>query len=595
MAGNREELMPARGLRSSARVTAAARVRACALASLVSIATVIGFAPDAEASLVVSKPDGDVHVASARFAHSSNGARTVVWEQLVLDVARGEIAWIVAVPPGGWIEEGAPTWFEALDATTAPEVSPARSLGCSDPPPREDTAEAASSTAPRLIDAPIGGLASGADTIVALQSAGFLVDAATAARLRDFDASGEKVLVLHLPAGAKGPTPVLRVVSPSARAFPLALAPIQGTIPTRLRGWAFAPVRVRLDTPTSIEPAFEKLVWDGDRSNYSTLLGEARALAPDGLVVNYASRDGIFADEATGTTGVMLPALVRHYFGAIDAGSNDAWSCVRRAEGYGAKATAVAPWCGKSASWASTGVTPDCPGAPPGAIPSSELGCNGLDDLAAAMGGQVPASTWLTRFELGAVSPRGYSVLDAKLGTLPSFHEAKSLGAAGCTSGTTIPTDPGTPTTPDSGTGTDLPGPPGPSTEQVVDDSCQVGQAFADGCSRSSSSDSCGGDSSSSSSCGGDSSSSSSSCGGDSSSSSSGCGGGSGSDSGCSGGGSSGDSGCGSGGGSSGCSGGGGDSGCRVAGARRVKVTGGAYVLLGVLAIARRRGRKSRR
>lgn len=599
MGTSRGEPGAARGLRCSARVTPRPRARwPRPLASLALLASIGAAATKAEASIVVARPEGDVHVASARVAMSSTSARSIVWEQLVLDVSRGELAWIIAVPPGGWIEEGAPTWFEALDATSAPQISPARSLGCAVPPPREDTAEAVSSTAPRAIDAPLGGLATGAATVTALQSAGFLVDAATAARLRDFDLSGERLLVLHLPAGARGVTPVLRVVGPPGRPFPLALAPVQGTLPTRLRGWVFAPVRVRLDTPTSVEPAFEKLVWDGDRSNYTTLLGQARALAPDGAVVAYASRDGIFADEATGSTGVTLPALVRHYFGALEAGSTEAWGCARRAEGHAASAVAVAPWCGKPASYASTGVTPDCPDGPPGAIPSGELTCTGLDDLAAAMGGQVPASTWLTRFELNAVVPRGYSVLDAKLGSLPAFHEATSLGAGGCTSGgTTTPVDPGTPVTPtDPGTGTDLPDPPGPSTGEVIDDGCSTAQVFADGCSRSGSSDSCGGDSSSSS-CGGDSSSSSDSCSGDSSSSDSGCGSSGGSDSGCSGGSSSGDSGCGSsGGGSSGCSGGSGDSGCHVARGRgrRIKATGGAYALLALLAIARRYGRGRR-
>jgi hypothetical protein len=550
---------------------------------------------------VVARSDGDVHVSSVRVALSTTGTRTIVWEQLYLDVTRGELAWIVAVPPGGWIEVGDPSWFDALEATTAPEISPARSLGCADPPPRESTADPATVGTPRTVAAPLGALSSGAQAIDALQAAGFLVDAPTAARLRDFDTAGEQVLVLRVAAGARGPTPTIRVVGPAGRAFPLALLPAQSPAPPT-RGWVFAPVRVNLDGPLNVVPAFESLKWSAGASNYSTLLAEARAKAPNGFVVPYSSRDGLFADEATGTTGVTLPSLVRRYFGADEGASSDVWNCARLAAGDALKPNAVAPWCGTAAAWASTGLTPSCPEAPPGAIATSDFVCGQKLDLAAAMGGQVPASTWLTRFEIGAVASRGYAPVDAKLGSLPAFHEAKTLSDpdAGCADpGTpTTPVIPGTPTEPDdAGTGgTDLPSPPGPSTAEVVDDGCTVAQAFADGCSSSGSSSSCSGSSSDSSGCGSSSSSSSSSCSGSSSSSDSGCGGSSSSSSsGCGSSGGSSDSGCGSsGGGSSGCSGGSGDSGCGIAKGRRVRATGGGYALLALLALARRFGRRPR-
>jgi hypothetical protein len=574
--------------------------RSLIAAGLAACATLCGAHAEAS-SLVVAKPDGDVHVSSVRVALSTTGTRTIVWEQLYLDATRGDLAWIVAVPPGGWIEAGDPTWFDALEATTAPEISPARSLGCSDPPPREATADPATVGTPRVVDAPLGALSSGAQAIDTLQAAGFLVDASTAARLRDFDTTGEQVLVLKLPAGARGPTRVIRVVGPAGRAFPLALLPAQSTS-TPTRGWVFAPVRVRLDGPPNVEPAFEMLKWNAGASNYTTLLAEARAKAPKGFVVPYSSRDGIFADEATGTTGVTLPSLVRRYFGADEGASSDVWNCARLAASDALKPNAVAPWCGTAAAWATTGATPTCPDAPPGAIATSDFACGQKLDLAAAMGGQVPASTWLTRFEVGAVVPAGYPPVDAKLGSIPAFHEAKSLAdpSAGCSDPGTpsTPVIPGTPTQPDdAGSANDLPSPPGPSTAEVVDDGCTVAQAFADGCGSSGSSSSCSGSSSDSSGCGSSSSSSSSdSCSGSSSSSDSGCGGSSGSSSsGCGSSGGSSDSGCGSsGGGSSGCSGGGGDSGCTVARGRRVRATGGGYALLALLALARRYGRRAR-
>ena len=597
----------ARGLRSFPCVSSSRRSRArrwCLALGLGVCALAVG-AP-AWGSMLVARPGGDVHVSEARVALSSTTTQSIVWEQLVIDVTRGDLAWIVALPPGAWIEVGDPTWFPSLDAATAPVIAPARSLGCADPPPLDDTAEPASTALPRVVDGPLGAPSAGSDALAALIAAGYLVDDASAARLRAFDTSGEQVLVLKLPAGARGTTPVVRVVGPPGRALPLALMPTQAPPPIS-RAWIFGATRVRLDGAPNVEPTFDGLVWDGDQSNYATLLAEARAASPNGFVVPYASRDGLFADEATGSTGVTLASLTRGYFGAIDASSSAAWTCARVAAGDAAKSAPVAGWCGSAASWASTGVSPSCPTAPQGALPTSDFVCGDKVDLAAAMAGQIPSSTWLTRFEIDSIAAGAFTPIDAALGTLPAFHEAKVLSAAGCTgpSGASPGTSgssgtSGTPSQPNAGSGGsgDLPGPPGPSTAQVVDDGCSAGQSFADGCSSNGSSASSGCDSSSSSS-------SSSSCGGSSSSSSdSGCGGGSGSsgDSGCSGSGStSGDSGCGSGGGgssgSSGCSGSGGgsgDNGCRVARVRRVRATGFGYLLLAALAMARRSARRRR-
>ena len=97
----------------------------------------------------------------------------------MLDEARGELAWVVPVPRGGWLETGDDHWFEALDEATAAVIAPHKSLECGGFA-RESTAEYRSSTAPRPISSGFASLAPSA-AIEKLTSLGFVVDASTRA------------------------------------------------------------------------------------------------------------------------------------------------------------------------------------------------------------------------------------------------------------------------------------------------------------------------------------------------------------------------------------------------------------------------------
>ena len=107
------------------------RVRPIVLAlSWLGSSAVIAMSGAASASIVVAQTGGDAHVSESRVAFASSPSRTVSWEQLVLDEARGDLIWLVEVPRGGWIEGADAGWFEALDAVSAPVLAPAKSLGC---------------------------------------------------------------------------------------------------------------------------------------------------------------------------------------------------------------------------------------------------------------------------------------------------------------------------------------------------------------------------------------------------------------------------------------------------------------------------------
>jgi len=534
------------------------------------------------ASIVVPKAGGAAHVSEVRVALASAPTRTVVWEQLVLDEARGELVWLVEVPKGGWIEGADPQWFEALDAVSAPVIAPAKALDCGSAS-RQSTTFPISTNPPRMVDKSLGTM-SGRSAVDALVAAGYLVDATTRARLTALDDVASTVAMLHLPAGPRGQTRVVRVLGPSARGLPTILVPT-GAPP--LRAWAFAATRAKWIGLVDVEPDFTRLEWVGASSNYSTLLEEARTKAAGGVVTPFASLDAILADQPMGTVTSTIPSLVRAYFHADESASTAIWACAKRAGSYAGTTKVVAPTCPQPTPWTTEAAVPSCGPPPSDAIASEELACAARDDVAAALGGSNPARVWLTRWETSAVAfSDDRAIEDARRGSIPAFHEAKILGSGGCTGSDPPPSTTPPPTVP-PGTGdgpSDLPRPDEP--QAVVHDGCALGEFVAAGCSGSASnnnnSDSCGSSSSSSSSdsCdSGSSSSSSDSCdSGSSSSSDNGCGGSS------------------SGGSSGGCGGGAGssaDNGCRVAAPRvRIRFSPLVYLLVACATFVRRRGRR---
>jgi len=542
------------------------------------------FGRSAAASLVVAKPGGDVHASEARIAFSTNEKRTVAWEQLVLDEARGELAWVVPVPKGGWIEAADDHVFESLDEATAAVTAPTKGLGCA-PTARESTAAPRATIPPRAVSKVFSPIAAGA-AVERLTSLGFVVDANGRASLAALDVAGEDVAILVLPAGPRGETRVVRVLGPRGRSFPSILAPTNGSA-ARLHAWVLSSSRVRFFGVPAGEIDPGKLAWNGGRSNFQTLLDDAIVASTPGVVVTYAGIDGVFLDQSGGSTLSTVPSWTRQYFGAWDSGGYPAaWTCAVRVSGLAGSSKLVAPSCAKAPPWFTSEPVPGC--AVPGSseIAPSELTCGALDDVAVAAGGLSPSRTWLTRLEGIAVpSPKAHVLEPVSLGSIPSFREAK---VGDCT-GTSPVTPPGGTTPPDdTDAGLDPTGEPGGGGGGGGG---YHGSSSSDGCGTTLQimSDGCSGSSSSSSSDG---------CGGDSSSSSDGCDGGSSSSSdGCSGASSSADDGCssGSGGSSSGCSGAASaaDDGCRVTRARpRVRFSAWIYALVAVAAVSRRIGRK---
>jgi len=528
----------------------------------------------ASASVVVAKAGGDVHVSDVRLAHATSPARTVSWEQLVLDEARGELAWVIPVPRGGWLEAADDHWFAALDEATAAVIAPHKSLECT-AAAREYTAAYRTGVAPRAISS--GATLAPSAAIAKLDSLGFVVSASLRAALLRLDAANEDVAILTLPSGARGVTKVVRVLGPAGRPLPMTIMEASGPLP-RLTTYTFAEGRAKLASLPTLEVDAAKLQWSGGRSNYGELLDDAVVAAAPGGARPVAGADGVFTEQPAGGAGATIPSLARRYFGAGD-------ECVARVSAMSTSSKLVAPTCAKSSPYAPSATPPGCAVPTSEQMAASQLTCGALDDLAAAAGGLAPSRVVLTRLEGVAAALSVAPALElTALGSVPSFREAK-LGPL-CTAGgsTTNPPPSGDPSPPPAGTTTPSGDPSGGSqySSSSSGDGCSsTAQVFADSCSRSSSS------SSSSDGCSGDSSSDSDGCSSDSSSSSDGCSGASDSaDDGCSS----------SSGSSSGCSGASSaaDDGCRAARARpRIRFSAGVYALIAALAIARRFSRRS--
>jgi hypothetical protein len=516
----------------------------------------------ASASVVLMKADGDVRVGEARVAFSSSPTRTVAWEQLHLSEARGELAWLVAVPRGGWLEPADDHFFESLDEATAPVIAPAKALQCG---MATETTALARGVPVRSISSAIAPLAPAA-AIEKLTALGYVVDASTRASILSLDALGEDVAILIMPAGTRGMTRIARVIGAPTRAFPLSLMP-----PTRLLAFVFAQGRARFFGLPEAEVDSAKLTWASNKSNYSTLLDAAIASSAPGAVTVFAGADSVFVDQPAGTSTVA--SFLRRYL-AGESSSPAIAECITRIAPLGFSSKTVAPTCAKSSSWMSGVTPPGCAVATGDQLSAGALACGALDDLAAAAGGHVPARMALTRLEgLASASPKGRALELLTLGSLPSYREAKAGPL--CSDPGQQPTTPTAPQSPEP-TGPASEPSPAPEPAQSSSGGCD-GSVFLDSCSRSSSSGGgCGGDSSSGDGCGGDSSS------GDS----------------CSGSSDSADDGCSSSSGSSGACKGATDSaddGCRTARRTpRVRFSAVIYLLIAAAAIARRVGRRSR-
>jgi hypothetical protein len=425
-------------------------------------------------------------------------------------------------------------------------------------------------------------------------------------------------------------TPALRVSMPGTPAMlPLALtSAASGGL--RVSAWVIGQGESNLIGAVQVATSPKSLVWQAgaQSSNYDDLTGSSLASGSDTFLIEATNHEALSQNVSIAQGTAFIDGVVTTFFSRAAAygdGSFDSAACIAAASPALESTSVVAAVC-PHAEYGVIDSTATCTESPgPGQIDPSTLRCGiGADDLALALSGLTPGSTWLTRQTLiipsdangvdsllglvdgAAVSPviQAYSVDvsdcgdgGAETGSSSSGSPTTSSSSSGGVGPATGSTGSSSMTSSGSGDGAGGDQSSGSGAGDVLGTAADVSDG-CDGTSDGSCSGSSDGSSSdgSSGSCdsGSDSSGSSDSCSSGSSSSDS-CSSGSGSSDSCSGGSSS-DS-CS--GGSSGDSCSGGDAfKCETAGAHRVRGPRPSIVLMLAIAVAaplRRRGRTNRR
>lgn len=469
-----------------------------------------------------------------RIAVALGPERTTVWTSMRFVAPPGPVGFVVPVPSGASVDRSSDAWFEALELATAVRVFPPTnaSPAC---PGVEVAADARPfdlgtglEHVPSLSPAEVTVLDGAGGVAAWASSCGLELSGELAAALGATGAPRFVGVRLTSPGGQSlGPT--LRVVLPSSQAvLPLALLR-SGADELRVTAFVVGEGRAALVATTAAAVRDEDLAWlaNEGRSNYAELRTESLdAVGPASSLLEASSHEALAASiPIDGGRASIDGAVITYFERAIGYGDTDgdATTCIATAASALAATWLVGAGCPEGALASEQDGPPCTETDTPSVVSPSALRCGkGADDLAVALAGASPASTWLTRYALRVPpSARGVDLAIGlkEEGALVPTRVAEKVDASGCPAiggagggGSEHPgRDDGqapnggaaAPDQPSSGGATrgganddDLPMDPSPASGVTIDASC-------DGSSTSATSEgdgdaSCGGDSSSS-------------------------------------------------------------------------------------------------
>jgi hypothetical protein len=410
------------------------------------------------AAFAVLVDGGTAHAASAwisgadltpveqRVAIALGPDRTTEWTSLRFVAPPGPVAFVVPVAPGAAVDRSSDAWLESLEVATAPRVFPP--VHASPTCPGEDAGAPAHPF--DLGDALDHEPSLPAAEVVVLDGAGALASWASSRGLvlagdlaADLGATGASRFVgvrVDAPGGlALGPT--LRVVVPgAAAALPLGLVRA-GAGELRVTAWIVGAGRASLTGADAITIDDGAITWRAakGRSNYEEARSAALAAAgPAGALAEAASHEALAASTPIDDGRASIDGVVVTYFErAVAYGdtSGDATACVAAAASALASALPVAATCAPG-QLAATDGEPCEEKVAEGELDPAALRCGeAADDLAIALGGATPSTSWLTRqtFVVPA-SGRGVdrAVELAQGEALTPVRFASKLDASGC-------------------------------------------------------------------------------------------------------------------------------------------------------------------
>jgi hypothetical protein len=334
------------------------------------------------------------------------GDRTSTWISLRFTGPPADVAMVLIVTSGMWIDESSDAWFEALELATARRVVPRGGGTCSDSTGNdalfEDTTR----------DQHITGLAPA--EVVRLAD---ILAVSTWAEEHGlpFSPADESALGTHSyialrysASGGEATTRTLRIVEPPGADVGTAAIPHQlmraNGADLVLTTWAFGPRQAGTTSTRSVDfDLYEQVEWDplSERSNYLELRSRLLAEASNGGtgVLTEGSSHAVIVDDIPVVDGVTIPPVVATYFEravAYDGLAEDAPSCEARARAALVAGGMVATSCARGAL-DSPGSCTEMPAT--GEVDPRELRCGEFaDDLAIALSGLEGNRAQLTRF-----------------------------------------------------------------------------------------------------------------------------------------------------------------------------------------------------
>jgi hypothetical protein len=375
-----------------------------------------------------SPPSVSAPVVGHRMAFAIAGERTVLWDQFQYTGEPEDFSWVLPITPGAYLEASSDAWFEALEAYTAVQVAPPP-LNCA--PPRSDSGGCGTSSDDLgFVSADNGSFAGPTVAVLSRQTVGpydtvtlrsvdgdaltewlvgngYVVPPDVEPIIAAYVSEGADFIALRLSPGqgVQQMTPV-RVVTPSGPAI-LPLRMVAAGVGLSVDIVLFTIGEARFALPDFAEVGLEsaRLSYDfaDNTSNYLELRRQALARNEGStFLTTYAAEGGLGSRDLTRQVltsgrGGAADSFAELYFAqAVENRGEDSpqiESC-RTAAGYALDDGLVVRVCEDDQD-------EDCVAERgPGELDSRELVCEGFDDLEAALLGQVPARTWLTRIEL---------------------------------------------------------------------------------------------------------------------------------------------------------------------------------------------------
>jgi hypothetical protein len=439
---------------------------------------------------------------------------TTRWTRLTVGGSQ-RVLWLVPARPGAALDWAVDGWLTSLEDATSPRVAPSAAMPACDMPAGPERVAPWSMKAVKKAPGAVLVHASEMDARAHVAARGFAMSGAIATEIAKVFARGYALVSVELDADGSSvfSSPTLRISDDGGAVLPLALT---GSASTSVRVTAV----VIGDGPSSLPGAREldasALVWGRNSSNSAGARVATLLVGRGATWLREAATHETLFDDIVIPPDTFIEPLVASYYREATGSAQPPCYVMARTAALGAGTVGRA--CAPGALARVPGGVGCAPAA--GAIDPASFMCGaGVDDLALALSGGVPARTFLTRLtgfvpesELGADTPIASSTTAQSPVILASRYERcseavtpPSVVRPGASSASSSPTAPGATARPyhyDHETS----GCSGSSTTVVYEDTGEQDVAADEGCASTGSGtstgddgDSCGGDTSTSS------------------------------------------------------------------------------------------------